>query len=215
MGGAGAWVASAVARGAGAATGALARVQPKAPITQQVASALIRTASWYHARLVRAACSIATAFALFACAEAQRGPLVGVSDSWKHADAPPAAPAPPPSRVWEGHAQLLREQPINPASFDTRGHQPEQSVDVIANSVARASYESLVADTVFPDGSLLAERSHGGTGHSYVMLKQAGAWTYLELDEQGAVLASGTPKLCVGCHAQAAADRVFGLPRLP
>jgi len=99
--------------------------------------------------------------------------------------------------------------------FVARGHLPEQSVDVRANDVARAQYAALVRDSVFPDGSLLAELAHDGGGKSYVMRKSAGTWSYLELDSLGTVLESGAPALCVGCHAQAPGDHVFGLPRGP
>jgi len=104
---------------------------------------------------------------------------------------------------------------VTPVPFTTRGHLPPQSVDVRANDLARAHYKALVTDTVFPDGSMLAELSHTGTGNGFVMRKDAGHWSYFELDSRGALLFSGEPPLCVGCHAQAPADRVFGLPRTP
>ena len=104
---------------------------------------------------------------------------------------------------------------VTPTPFNSRGHQPEQQVDIRVNDVARANYVALVTDTVFPDGSLLAELSHSGSGNSYIMRKIAGVWSYLELDPTGAVLASGAPPLCAACHAQAPADFVFGLPRSP
>ena len=107
---------------------------------------------------------------------------------------------------------------VNSAPFISRGHQPEQRVDVRANDAARANYIALVTDTVFPEGSLLAELAHGGSGHGYVMRKTGGVWRFFELDAQGVLLAGGTATLstlCEGCHAQAASDRVFGLPRGP
>ena len=186
-----------------------------APNTRPAASALIRTSSWYHARLVRAAWLLAFAIAVQACATPPRGPLAGASDSWKQEPEPGADAAAPPiaSAVWEGYAPLQREPHLNSAPFTARGHQPEQAVDVIANALARPSYELLVTDTVFPDGALLALLSRSHVGHSYVMRKQAGSWSYLELDERGALLSQGSPAPCVACHAQAPADHVFGLPR--
>lgn len=97
----------------------------------------------------------------------------------------------------------------------SRGHLPEQSVDVRANEVARSRYLALVTDTVFPDGSVLAELSHGAHGNGYVMRKERGQWSYFELDSRGTVLARGVIPLCVTCHEQASSDRVFGLPRGP
>lgn len=99
--------------------------------------------------------------------------------------------------------------------FTTRGHLPQQSVDVRANDVARAPYTALVTDTVFPDGSVLAELSRGATGHGFVMRKEAGDWSYFELDSRGALLGGGAVAWCAGCHAQAPSDHVFGLPRAP
>ena len=82
------------------------------------------------------------------------------------------------------------------------------------NDLARPAYTALVTDTVFPDGSVLAELAHGTSGQGYVMRKSAGTWSYFELDSRGALLASGALPLCSGCHAQAPADCVFGLPRM-
>jgi hypothetical protein len=45
------------------------------------------------------------------------------------------------------------------------------------------------------------------------MRKAGGSWSFFELDAHGGVLASGPLSLCAGCHAQAPADYVFGLPR--
>ena len=82
------------------------------------------------------------------------------------------------------------------------------------NALARPAYTALVTDSVFPDGSVLAELAHGTSGQGYVMRKSAGTWSYFELDSRGALLASGALPLCSGCHAQAPADCVFGLPRM-
>jgi len=106
---------------------------------------------------------------------------------------------------------------VNEAPFTSRGHQPEQQVDVHVNDIARPAYGALVADTVFPDGSVLAELPHSVTSHglSYAMRKDGSHWSYFQLDWHGRVLAAGALSLCVGCHTQAPADRVFGPPRQP
>ena len=186
---------------------------------------LNRTRSCYHARRVRAACAIVLAVALplagagaGGCAQTAQGPLAGASDAWRRAPEPTSsssASAPPAATAWEGYAELLRLPTVTSGPFASRGHQPEQQVDVRANDSARASYGALVTDSVFPDGSLLAELSHNASGNGYVMRKRAGVWSYLELDPQGVVLASGALLLCAGCHAQAPSDRVFGMPRTP
>lgn len=154
------------------------------------------------------------------CAETARGPLVGASDAWTSAPEPTSSPsraraaAPVLGKTWEGYAEAQRWPAASAAPFTTRGHLPEQQVEIRVNEAARAQYAALVTDSVFPDGSQLAELSRSG-GHSYVMRKNGGVWSYFELDAQGARLASGALPLCAGCHAQAPSDRVFGLPRSP
>jgi hypothetical protein len=181
---------------------------------------LRRTLSWYHARPVRAAMArsrvVAALCVASACASAPRGPLAGASDAWSNAPEP-SAPAIATSSVWERYADAQHWPAANHAPFAARGHQPEQLVDVRANDIARSAYETLVTDTVFPDGAELAELPHSqlGTGDGFAMHKNAGTWRYFQLDGSGRVLASGALALCEGCHAQAPADHVFGLPRAP
>lgn len=113
------------------------------------------------------------------------------------------------------YAEVQHWPAVSAAPFTSRGHQPEQSVEVRVNELAHASYTALVTDTVFPEGSLLVELP-SGPGHGYAMRKASGVWSYFELDAKGGLLASGTPlALCDGCHAQAPADHVFGPPRAP
>ncbi|MEO7036517.1 MAG: hypothetical protein ABI548_21410 [Polyangiaceae bacterium] len=152
-----------------------------------------------------------------ACTPAERGPFAGASDYWKNAPPPAAAPAGPPPAVWESYAEAQSWPVSNPAPFTSRGHQPEQQVDVRANELARPGYAALVADTVFPDGSVLLEQAHSRTngGLGYAMRKQDQRWSFVQLDARGGVLESGALALCAGCHAQAPADQVFGLPRDP
>jgi hypothetical protein len=153
--------------------------------------------------------------ALQSCAEAPQGPLAGASDAWQTArDAEGPLRTPKPAPVWDVYPEVLRWPAANPTPFTSRGHQPEQSVEVRANEAARASYAGLVTDTVFPEGSVLVELSQG-IGHGYAMRKVKGAWSYLELDSKGRVLASGALTYCSDCHSQAPADHVFGPPRSP
>jgi len=86
-------------------------------------------------------------------------------------------------------------------------------VEVRANEVARAHYTALVTDTVFPNGSVLAQLPRSGTGNGYVMRKDAGQWSYFELDSRGALVGEGAVAWCAGCHVRAPSDHVFGLPR--
>jgi hypothetical protein len=97
----------------------------------------------------------------------------------------------------------------------SRGHLPEEQVDVRVSPECRASYVALVTDSVLPEGCVLAQLSHVGDGRGYGMRKVSGAWSFFELDARGGVLASGALTLCGGCHAQATADNAFGPPRDP
>ncbi|MEO8904261.1 MAG: hypothetical protein ABI488_18020 [Polyangiaceae bacterium] len=165
---------------------------------------------------VRASLCLACAMCA-ACTPAERGPFAGASDSWQNAAPPAAASAAAPSAVWQLYAEAQSWPVSNAVPFTSRGHQPEQQVDVRANELARPGYAAPVTDTVFPDGSVLLEQGHSGAspGFSYAMRKQGQRWSFVQLDARGAVLASGALALCAGCHAQAPADQVFGPPRDP
>lgn len=153
-----------------------------------------------------------------ACAESVQGPLAGASDAWANPIAPQPTSSPsakPAQLAWEGYAELLRLPTVTAEPFTTRGHLPPQSVEVRANDAARGLYPQLVPDSVFPEGALLAELSHDATGNGFVMRKQAGNWSYFELDSRGALQESGGSAWCAGCHVQAPSDHVFGPPRAP
>jgi hypothetical protein len=126
----------------------------------------------------------------------------------------PTPAAKPLAAVWPEYATVRAWPPLNSTPFTSRGHQPEQEVDVRVSPESRDSYLALVADSVFPEGAALAEFSHAGSGPGYVMRKTGGRWSFLALDARGAVTASGALALCAGCHADAPTDAVFGLPRL-
>ena len=168
---------------------------------------------------MRAACALLYSLALalsVACAETAQAPFAGASDAWSSAPEPTSPPLAEASQLaWEGYAEVLRMPNVTSQPFTSRGHVPQQSVDVRANDVARTHYATLVTDTLFPDGSVLAELAHGATGNGFVMRKDAGHWSYFELDSRGASLVNGALAWCASCHAQAPSDHVFGLPRLP
>jgi hypothetical protein len=150
-----------------------------------------------------------------------QGPLAGASDAWASAPEPTSSAASPPRAprptrgAWDGYGEVSRLATVSPTPFTSRGHLPEQQVDIRVNDVARANYLATVTDSVFPDGSLVAELSRSANGKGYVMRKSAGVWSYFELGPQGVLLEGGTRAFCAGCHAQAPSDHVFGLPRPP
>jgi len=155
---------------------------------------------------------------IVACAPRAQGPLAGASDAWAHHEDEAADAAPPPAPTWDAYAEVVKWAPVNAAPFTSRGHEPQQLVDVRVSEDSRAAYQDLVTDHVFPDGTLVAQLPHATgreAGHGYAMRKTAGAWAFFELDPQGGVLASGPDLPCARCHAQAASDHLFGLPRAP
>jgi len=121
-------------------------------------------------------------------------------------------PLPPP---WDAYVEAAGWPAVNPAPFVSRGHQPEQQVDVHVNPESREIYRALVRDSVLPEGSVLAELPRLNGGRGFGMRKVGGGWRFFELDARGGVIASGALSLCAGCHSQAPADCVFGLPRGP
>lgn len=174
---------------------------------------------WYHEGPVRAAWLLSVAIPLLSvsCAEStQPGPLPGASDAWEREPRPPppnATPV-PSSAPLDLYAAMQRWPAVNSSPFVSHGHQPEQLVDVRVNDLAQPLYAPLVPDTRFPDGAALAELAHDRSGLGYLMRKNAGTWSYAQLDARGRVLAQGTAAPCVRCHAQAPGDQVFGLPRV-
>lgn len=183
------------------------------------------TGPWYHAGLVYAAwppfladmACAAGALCLLGCAEsAAYGPLPGASNAWAQEPAQAASVAREtgtPAVVPEARDAGARSWPLaSPVPFLARGHLPEQAVEVRVNDLALAAYRGLVPDTVFPDGSELAQLSTTGTGPGYLMRKTAGKWLYSQLDSQGRIRPGDASPRCAACHAQAQSDRVFGMP---
>ena len=173
--------------------------------------------SWYHATHTGAArgpvlrvslvCSV---FVLGACGSPP--PVAKV---------PTSAGAPSVTRsVWPRFGEVRSWPPSEP--FTNRGHAGAGPNAVVRVSpVARESYTHLVRDSALPDDSVVA-LFHLGVdqrpGPVYVMEKSAGTWRFLALDADGAVVAPSTStgqstQGCQGCHADAVADSLFGVPR--
>jgi hypothetical protein len=110
-------------------------------------------------------------------------------------------------------------------AFVSRGHFAGRwNAQVSVNDAARSSYASLVASTRFTEGSVLVKRhvaaaTSATPGPIFVMAKRApgfftegGDWEYIALDAEGRLQDRGKLALCARCHAEANADKVFGLP---
>jgi len=137
-------------------------------------------------------------------------------------DVPPATPDAPPPRAaprenWSRLGEIESWPAANDKPFATRGHLVKPSHAIVrVNPDALASYLTLVTDTVFPDGTVIAmfHQSLDGAerGPVYAMEKTANAWAFLALEPDGSKR-SDNLEVCALCHKGAVADRVFGLPR--
>jgi hypothetical protein len=130
----------------------------------------------------------------------------------------PNAPARAKITPWARFAEVSAWPTVTEAPFPSQGHQAElPSARVRASPEAREAYAALVQDSVLPEGSVLAlfhESADGVTrGAVYVMQKTGGSWQYLLLDAVGREGSGAIPGRCAGCHADAPADHLFGLPR--
>lgn len=132
----------------------------------------------------------------------------------------------PPSvtrSVWPRFSEV-RSWPPASEPFTNRGHAGAGPVAVVRVSPeARDSYAHLVRDSALPDDSVVALfhlEADQRPRQVYVMQKIAGAWHFLVLDPHGVVLTPAgstgqATQACPGCHADAVADSLFGVPRQP
>ena len=133
--------------------------------------------------------------------------------------ATPSTPSPTeaPRERWSRFGELQGLSPASETPFPTRGHLVKPSYAVVRVSAeARASYLSLVTDSVLPERSLVAmfHQSADGAqkGPIYVMEKQASEWSFLALDPEGHPTVENLA-VCTLCHRGGVADHLFGLPR--
>lgn len=136
------------------------------------------------------------------------------------------ATARPPSvtrRVWPRFSEV-RSWPAASEPFTNRGHADAGPLAVARVSpAARERYAHLVRDSTIPDDSVIALfhlQANQRPGPVYVMEKTAGTWRFLQLDSDGVELVAPTPTgqatpACRGCHADAVADSLFGMPSRP
>jgi hypothetical protein len=82
------------------------------------------------------------------------------------------------------------------------------------------AYRGLVAGAEFAIGTTAAafHRSpDGAAGSVYAMTKlpsaTGGQWEFIVTEPDGTLLARGSLSLCAGCHDDAPADHLFGVPR--
>lgn len=167
------------------------------------------TPSWYHAPGSRAPIVLnlrfCLALALVSCTPEALPP---------RPPAPPSRPAPAPD-PWSRFEEISAWPSVG-APFANLGHPGAGELATVRVSPdARLGYETLVSDSVLPEGTLVALFHAERTGHAgavYVMEKRGSTWSYLVLTSRG-VAVEGANGQCAGCHENAVGDRLFGLPR--
>ena len=98
-------------------------------------------------------------------------------------------------RAWAPAPDYDQPQPTVGAHGDT--------ALVYLNDVAIAATNSEESLDAWPDGAILVKDSFDSDGELYriaAMEKREGAWIWVEWDEKGEVLYSGSPETCTGCH---------------
>jgi hypothetical protein len=103
--------------------------------------------------------------------------------------------------------------------FVSLGHlSARYSASVKVDPASRDAYSNLVAASLLPVGTMIAEfhlaEPAGQPGPIFAMQKLAeDRWEYLVVDPGGRVQKRGQLDLCQRCHAEGIADHLFGLPR--
>jgi hypothetical protein len=89
------------------------------------------------------------------------------------------------------------------------------SVDVYVNTVIATTLTSGLHPTAWPQGSIVVKDGFADGAQTLVaaMEKRQDGWFWAEYRPDGAVLASGRPAACTGCHASGSDYiRAFQLP---
>lgn len=106
--------------------------------------------------------------------------------------------------------------PVTHAAIVT-AHGAALVAEVRVNAAARDSYLALVADTEFPVGTqffeLLREPRSGRGAGALSLRRGEGGWEFQRFDAAGRPAPQSALAFCAGCHAQALAPPVFGVPR--
>ena len=119
---------------------------------------------------------------------------------------------------------LQSVRPVGKA-FVSRGHFGGRwTAEIAVNESAMQLFTNLAPSSRFGVGSVLVKK-HASTssstpGPTFAMAKrdpgffpEGGDWEYIVLDAEGRLEDRGKLAACARCHAEANADRVFGLPQ--
>jgi len=172
--------------------------------------------SCYHALRLRAArlLLITLTAAAFACGGPEPKPARAPAAALRTTS---PAPQKPPA-VWARFAELAAWEPVTKSPIASRGHAAGNwELEVRVNPESRDAYLALRPGTSLPDGSVVVashrDIDRGQNGPIYVMEKKTGHWSFQVLSPEGRPSEHGPLTLCARCHAEAAADMLFGLPR--
>jgi hypothetical protein len=127
----------------------------------------------------------------------------------------------------EAGAQALWDE-IHAADYTSWPHPPGYTelapssshgnqMEMFINDVVSAVFAAGQPLDVWPDGSMIVKNGYDGDGALTlvaVMEKRGAEWYWAEYEEDGEVIFSGTPRLCIKCH-DAGSDyvRAFQLPK--
>ena len=136
--------------------------------------------------------------------------------------APPVVMAPPPVRNehW-ADAVAARSWPLARDAFVSRGHGVRTFLaEVRVAPPNLEAYRRLAPGQLMPVGAVVAafhrSRETGAPSSIYVMTKRApDDWQFLVSEPDGTRDENWNLELCARCHAEAAADHLFGLPMSP
>ena len=90
------------------------------------------------------------------------------------------------------------------------------AVDIYVNAVVASSLAGETALSAWPDGSRIVKDGWDGDDLALVavMEKRGSSWYWAEYDAEGSADYSGSPDLCIDCHASGDDYvRAFGLPK--
>lgn len=115
-------------------------------------------------------------------------------------DAPAAAELLAEVQAFQYQTQFARAPGYETRKAAVGPHGSE--VDIFVNATLQAASQQTGLGE-WPDGSLVVKDAYSGSSlaHVAIMKKTAGRWFFAEYSPSGAVLFSGRPTACTGCHS--------------
>ena len=121
--------------------------------------------------------------------------------------------------MWPRLEEVRAWPPLTDRPYESLGHPPGHLLaEVRVSPEARAAYLGLEPASELPVGAVVAQFQHDPVADRpagvFVMVKQTREqWQFMALDAGGRIRDPDRAQLCRRCHADAASDYLFGLPR--